>query len=140
MRIRSLSALSAGLLCLVSPLAALDPPSGGQLIPLLASPVASAIGPSPTWLEAPWADRQNPAASASQQRPVVDAGYAFLSDFGGSQGIGSAVNLGVSLPQPYAVLGAGLTFVSTPPDMTELPLGTLVQFRGSIAKSLFPNL
>ena len=39
-------------------------------------PVPSSTPSSPTWLEAPWADRLNPAASATQQRPVVDAGWA----------------------------------------------------------------
>jgi len=130
--------LALALAAAASPLVAYDPPSGGLLQPILGSPVSSGGGASPSYLEAPWADRLNPAASATQQRPVLDAGYGLLADFG-SQGIGTALNLGLSLPQPYGVWGGGFSFLSTPTSMSDLPLGTLFQFRGGLAKALFPN-
>jgi len=116
-----------------------SPPDGGDFAPVLGSPASSAGGLSSTYVEAPWADRLNPAASATQQRPVIDLGYGLLSDFG-SQGIGTAVDLGTSLPENYGVWGAGLDFVSTPGTMTELPLGTFVNARGGISKVIYPGL
>ncbi|MEI6388389.1 MAG: FlgD immunoglobulin-like domain containing protein, partial [Spirochaetota bacterium] len=122
-----------------SSLAASDPPAGSYLLPLLGAPIPAGSGPSATYIDAPWADRFNPAASGAQQRPVLDLGYGLLSDFG-SQGVGTAINLGFDLPQPYGVWNGGLSFVSTPASMTDLPLGTLAQLRGGISKDLFPNL
>ncbi len=121
-----------------SSLAASDPPAGSYLLPLLGAPIPAGSGPSATFLDAPWADRFNPAASGAQQRPVLDIGYGLLSDFG-IQGLGTAINLGFDLPQPYGVWNGGLYFVSTPGSMTDLPLGTLAQLRGGISKDLFPN-
>ena len=92
-----------------------------------------------TALDSPWADRENPAASAAQQRTVLDAGYTALTDFGNGQGFGSAAALGLSIPEPYAVWSAGLDYVSTPSSMTALPFGTALGIRGGIAKDLFPN-
>ncbi|HUX37580.1 MAG TPA: FlgD immunoglobulin-like domain containing protein, partial [Rectinemataceae bacterium] len=102
------------------------------------APASSAGGLSSSYSDAPWADRLNPAASATQQRPVIDLGYGLLSDFA-SQGIGSAINLGVSLPQNYGVWGGGLSFVSTPGTMSDLPLGTFANLRGGISKELYPG-
>ena len=121
-----------------APAFAYDPPAGGSLLPLLGSAQALAYGSSVTALDAPWADRLNPAASAAQQRTVLDLGYTALTDFG-DQGWGSAAAIGLSVPKPYAVWGASLGLVSTPDSMTSLPLGTLVELRGSIAKDLFPD-
>lgn len=118
---------------------AYNPPVGGGLFPILGSAQALGYGPSVTTLDAPWADRENPAASAAQQRTVLDAGYTALTDFGKGQGLGSAAALGLSIPEPYAVWSAGLDFVSTPSSMTDLPLGTALGMRGGIAKDLFPN-
>jgi outer membrane protein OmpA-like peptidoglycan-associated protein/flagellar hook assembly protein FlgD len=119
---------------------AYDPPAGGLLIPLLGSPQAAGYGITATALDAPWADRLNPAASAGQERTVLDFGYSALSDFGASsQGFGTALSAGLSIPKPYGVWGAGLRFVSAPKNMTELPLGTFFTGSGSIAKDLFPN-
>ncbi len=114
-------------------------PSGGSLFPILGSAQALGYGPSVTALDSPWADRENPAASAAQQRTVLDAGYTALTDFGNGQGLGSAAALGLSIPEPYAVWSAGLDFVSTPSSMTALPFGTALGIRGGIAKDLFPN-
>jgi flagellar hook assembly protein FlgD/outer membrane protein OmpA-like peptidoglycan-associated protein len=94
-----------------------------------------------TSLDSPWADRLNPAASAGQQRTVLAAGYEALADLGSTkQGVGTALALGLSLPENYGVLGAGLRLVSTPTAMSSMPLGTVVVASGSISKALFPNL
>jgi outer membrane protein OmpA-like peptidoglycan-associated protein len=133
----------AAALCLAMaavPVFAYDPPAGGSLFPILGSAQALAYGPSVTALDAPWADMQNPSASAAQQRTVLDAGFTALTDFGSAgQGFGAAAALGLSVPTPYAVLSAGFDFVSTPAAMTALPLGTVVGLRGGIAKDLFPD-
>ncbi|MDP3177120.1 MAG: FlgD immunoglobulin-like domain containing protein, partial [Spirochaetaceae bacterium] len=71
----------------------------------------------------------------SQQRPVLEAGFVALTDFG-SQGAGGAGSVAFTLPVPYAVWGGALRLVSTPSSMTSLPLGTLVELRGTIAKEL----
>jgi len=115
------------------------PLGGGSLSSLLTSAQALAYGPSVTALDAPWADRQNPSASAGEQRTTLDAGYTALTDFGGAQGWGHAGALGISLPTPYAVWNAGVSIISTPGTMTDLPLGTVFQASGGIAKDLFPN-
>jgi len=119
---------------------AYDPPAGGTLVPVLPSAHALAQGPTVTAMDAPWADWLNPAASAAQQRPALEASYVGLTDFGqDGQGWGSAASLGLSLPKPYAVWGAGLRFISVPDSMSSLPLGTFIQGRGGIAKDLFAN-
>jgi outer membrane protein OmpA-like peptidoglycan-associated protein/flagellar hook assembly protein FlgD len=118
---------------------AYDPPAGGSFFPVLGSAQALAYGPSATALDAPWADRLNPAASAAEQRTVLDAGYTALTDFDHGQGSGIAASLGISLPEPYAVWSAGAEFLSTPSQMTALPYGTVAGFRGGIAKDLYPN-
>jgi outer membrane protein OmpA-like peptidoglycan-associated protein/flagellar hook assembly protein FlgD len=112
------------------------PLEGGSLLSLLGSAQALSYGPSATALDAPWADRLNPAASAAQQRTVFDAGYTALTDFGKGQGMGSAGFLGLSLPKPYGVWNIGLTGLTTPDDMTDLPLGSVFQASGGIAKDL----
>jgi len=117
---------------------AYDPPAGGVLLPTLSSPQALASGPTVTAVDAPWANRLNPAASAGLQRPVLDLGYVALTDFAG-QGWGSALAAGYSLPTPYAVWDFGARFVYTPATMTDLPLGAILDLRVGIAKDIFPN-
>ncbi|MBL8965731.1 MAG: hypothetical protein JNG85_01910, partial [Spirochaetaceae bacterium] len=142
-RPRMRAALLAGFILLFGAGQALayDPPAGGLLVSSLPSPLGLAVGGSVTALDAPWADRLNPAASAGQQRPALDAGFVAFSDFGASgQGFGGAGGLGVSVPKPYAVLGASLRLLSVPATMSAMPLGTIFETRGTIAKDLFPNL
>ena len=106
------------LLASMGGLFAYDPPAGGLLIPLLGSPQAAGYGLTATALDAPWADRLNPAASAGQERTVFDFGYSALTDFGASgQGLGTALSAGLSIPKPYGVWGAGARFVSVPGTM-----------------------
>ena len=116
-----------------------DPPAGGILVPALPSAAALSQGLSVTALDAPWADVLNPAASAGQQRPALEADFIGIDDLSGAQGLGGGGGLGFSLPEPYAVWGADLRFLATPSTMTSLPLGTLAQLHGTIAKDLFPN-
>jgi outer membrane protein OmpA-like peptidoglycan-associated protein/flagellar hook assembly protein FlgD len=112
------------------------PLGGGSLLPLLESAQALAYGPSVTALDAPWADRLNPAASGAEQRTTLDVGYTALTDFGGGQGWGSAGGLGISIPKPYGVWNLGASAITTPKTMTDLPLGTVFQASGGIAKDL----
>ncbi len=132
--------LVTALLASLLPVAALayDPPAGGSLVPILPSAAAIPYGTTATALDAPWADWLNPAASAGQQRPVLDASLVGISDFS-SQGYGAAASLGLSLPTPYAVWGGGLRLITTPSAMSDLPLGTMGQAHATIAKDLFPN-
>jgi outer membrane protein OmpA-like peptidoglycan-associated protein/flagellar hook assembly protein FlgD len=116
-----------------------DPLGGGYLLPLLGSAQALSYGPSVTALDAPWADRLNPSASAAQQRTVFDAGYTALTDFGKGQGWGHAGSLGMSVPKPYGVWNFGLSGITTPDDMVDLPLGSVFQASGGIAKDLSSN-
>ncbi len=123
---------------------AYNPPPGVALFPILGSAQALGYGPSVTALDAPWADRENPAASAAQQRVVLDAGFTALTDFGAessgpSQGFGGAGSLGLTVPKPYAVWSASAEFVSTPSTMTDLPYGSVGSLRGGISKDLYPN-
>ncbi|MEI6876937.1 MAG: hypothetical protein WCL50_17620, partial [Spirochaetota bacterium] len=125
--------------CLAGPpLAAASPEPSAFLLPVLGSPVSTGSSRSVTFLDAPWADRLNPAASGAQQRPVLDLGASLLSDFGG-QGYGGALSLGASLPLPYGVWGFGLDGYYTPDTMTGLAIGTMSRLCGGIAKDLFPN-
>ena len=58
-------------------------PLGDGFLPfILGSAQALAYGPYVTGLDAPWADRLNPAASGAEQRTTLDAGYTALTDFG----------------------------------------------------------
>jgi outer membrane protein OmpA-like peptidoglycan-associated protein/flagellar hook assembly protein FlgD len=122
------------------PAYAFDPPAGSLFVPLLGSPGASLPGLTVTSLDSPWADRLNPAASAGQQRTVLAAGYEALAGIGTSQGLGTALALGLSVPQAYGVWGAGLRFISVPASMTDLPLGSFVEGSVSLSKALYPKL
>jgi flagellar hook assembly protein FlgD/outer membrane protein OmpA-like peptidoglycan-associated protein len=133
------SVLVLALLFAAASVWAYDPPAGGPFLPVLPSAAALSQGSTVTALDAPWADMLNPAASAGEQRPTLEADFIGIDDLGGGQGLGGGGGLGFSLPTPYAVWGADLRFLSTPSSMTDLPLGTLAQVHGSIAKDLFPN-
>jgi len=134
-----LSALFALLFAISAVSAFAEPLENGELLPFLGSAQAMAYGPSVTALDAPWADRFNPAASAGQEVTTLDAGYTALTDFGQGEGLGSAAALGLSIPKAYGVWNAGLGFISTPKTMTNLPVGTVVQGSGGIAKDLLSN-
>jgi outer membrane protein OmpA-like peptidoglycan-associated protein/flagellar hook assembly protein FlgD len=136
---RALALAAVLVSAIAAPAFAYDPPAGGLLLPLLGCPEAAAPGLSVTALDSPWADRLNPAASAAQQRTVVAFGYDAITDFG-SQGLGTGLAMGLSVPKPYGVWGAGLRMVSVPASMTSLPLGTAFTGSVSLAKDLFPNL
>jgi flagellar hook assembly protein FlgD/outer membrane protein OmpA-like peptidoglycan-associated protein len=120
--------------------ASADPLEGGSLLSLLGSAQALSSGPTFTALDAPWADRLNPAASAAQQRTVFDAGYTALTDFGKGQGYGSAGFIGMSIPKPYGVWNFAITGLTTPGSMEDLPLGSVFQASGGIAKDLSSDL
>lgn len=119
---------------------AYDPPRGGEYAQLLTSPYLLAGGSWAASTESPVSDYLNPAASAGQQRVVLDANYAAVVGMDAQTGWGSALNLGLTIPKPYGVWTASAQFLSVPDSLTSLPLGTAFRVEGSIAKDLSPNL
>ena len=130
--------LFAALAVLSAP--AYDPPRGGEYAQLLTSPFLLAGGSWAASTESPASDYLNPAASAGQQRVVLDANYAAVVGMDAQTGWGSALNLGLTIPKPYGVWTASAQFLSIPDSLTSLPLGTAFRVEGSIAKDLYPNL
>lgn len=124
----------------VLPAPAYDPPRGGEYAQLLSSPYLLAGGSWAASTESPVSDYLNPAASAGQQRVVLDASYAAIVGMDTQEGWGSALNLGLTIPKPYGVWTASLQFLRVPDTLTSLPLGTAFRAEGSIAKDLSPNL
>ena len=122
---------------------AYNPLPGVALFPILGSAQALGYGPSATALDAPWADRENPAASAAQQRTCLDAGFTALTDFGRTSGPSRASGARAPSACPFRAL-CGLErrppSSHTPSTMTDLPFGiALGSLRGGIAKDLFPD-
>ena len=124
----------------VLPAPAYDPPRGGEYAQLLSSPYLLAGGSWAASTESPVSDYLNPAASAGQQRVVLDASYAAIVGMDAQEGWGDAVNLGLTIPKPYGVWTASAQFLSVPDSLSSLPLGTAFRIKGSIAKDLSPNL
>ncbi len=122
-----------------APSSAYDPPRGGEYASLLTSPYLLAGGSWAASTESPVSDYLNPAASAGQQRVVLDANYAAIVGMDAQTGWGSAFNLGFTIPKPYGVWTASAQFLSVPDSLTSLPLGTAFRVEGSIAKDLSPN-
>lgn len=119
---------------------AYDPPRGGETVPFYASPTLIASGSQVASTESPAADSLNPAASAAQQRTVLDAGYTAIVGTGDQSGWGSGIGLGITLPQPYGVWSASTAFLTIPDSLSSYPLGTSFSLRGSFAKDLYPDL
>ncbi len=120
------------------PAMAYDPPPGGDSLQSLFSPVFLSGFQSVASSEAPMADTLNPAASGMLQRPTLDFSYAALSALGAEPGLGTVLNLGIALPQPYGVWTAYLGLVSSP--FEQMPLGSVVRARVGMAKDLYPKL
>jgi flagellar hook assembly protein FlgD len=124
----------------VLPAAAYDPPTGGELASLLISPYLISGGSWVASTESPVSDTLNPAASAAQQRSVLDANYAAILGMGDEKGWGHSFNVGMTVPKPYGVWSASAHFLSIPDDLSSMPLGTTFSVNGSLAKDLYPNL
>lgn len=120
-------------------LMAFDPPLGGDGLPFMWTPFLAGGGMSVASLFGPGADYLNPSASGLLQRVTLDVGYLALAGLGTEQGMGTGVNLGIAIPQPYGVWTAGLNFLSSPPELPSLPIGTLFGGRIGFAKDVYPN-
>lgn len=131
-------ALSLVLLLAITAMA-FDPPAGGDGLPFMWTPYLAGGGMSVASLFGPGADYLNPSASGLLQRVTLDVGYLALTGLGTEQGLGTGVNLGIAIPQPYGVWTFGLNFLSSPPELASLPIGTLFGGRIGLAKDVYPN-
>ena len=133
--------LLAAACCLfaAAPVAAYNPPAGGELATDFASPLtlgggALAAG-GPLGAALPSELLVNPALSAGEQRYLIDVSYAGLYGAGSESGYGNIANLGAVIPTSFAVFGASINFIQSPFDSI-LPLGTSFGFNFTISKDL----
>ena len=129
-------------LFVAAPLAAYNPPAGGELVADFASPLtlgggALAAG-GPLGAALPAELLVNPALSASEQRFLLDISYTGLAGLGDESGYGNIINLGAVIPTSFAVFGASINVLHSPFD-TILPLGTSFGAHFSISKDLTEN-
>ena len=122
-----------------APVAAYNPPAGGELAADLASPLtlgggALAAG-GPLGAALPSELLVNPALSAGEQRYLIDVSYAGLYGAGRESGYGNIANLGTVIPTAFAVFGASINFIQSPFDSI-LPLGTSFGFNLTVSKDL----
>ena len=144
MRAKLFLALSAAC-CLfaAAPVAAYNPPAGGELAADFASPLtlgggALAAG-GPLGAVLPAELLVNPALSAGEQRYLVDISYAGLYGTGDDEGYGNIANLGLVIPTAFAVFGGSINFIQSPFDAA-LPLGTSIGINFTVAKDLTERL
>lgn len=126
-------------LLMIGDLIAFDPPQGGDGLPFMWTPFLAGGGMSVASMFGPGADYLNPSASGLLQRVTLDVGYLALAGLGLEQGMGTGINLGIAIPQPYGVWTAGLNFLTSPPALASLPIGTLFGGRIGLAKDVYPN-
>jgi len=127
-------------LCAAAAVSAYDPPRGGETASYFASPLLIASGTTVTSTESPGADALNPAASAGQQRTVLDASYTAIVGTADQTGWGHGVALGFTIPRAYGVWSVSTNFLTVPDSLSSFPLGTSFALRGSFAKDLYPDL
>ena len=115
-----------------------SPPAGaGDLLDYF-SPQLLAGGARLTSSQSPVSDLLNPAASAAVQRGKIDLSYVGIADFtGAEQGLGSAINLGVTIPTRAGVLTASGHYAAS--GFATLDIGPLASVHASFAKDIFPN-
>ncbi len=115
-----------------------SPPAGAGDILDYFSPHLLAGGPRMTSAQSPVSDALNPAASAAVQRGKLDLSYIGIADFAGTeQGLGSAINLGVTIPTRAGVLAASAHYAAS--GFNALNIGPLASLHASFAKDIFPN-
>lgn len=124
------------------PLAAqYDPPTGGEDLYDLYSPLMLAEGAPAVADEGPQADTMNPAISGLVQRTTLDASYLAVTGFGspvaGGGWQGHVANLGVVSPTRVGVFSGSAHFLSMP--LAGMRWGTTVAIHGSAAKELYPG-
>ena len=107
-------------------------------IEYLYSPDFLAGGASTVSRQLPQADSLNPALSAGNQRPTLDASYLALAGLGMEAGWGHIANIGASFPSRVGVFGAAGRFISS--GLSEQNYGTLADIQLSFAKDLYPDL
>ena len=124
--------------CAVLPVAAFNPPPGGDSTNAFFSP--DLLGGNASVTGGPFAPALpgellvNPALSAAEQRITLDASYAAIMSGGDQSGFGHLANLGALFPTRKGVFGASFHLIRSPFD--SLPLDTAGFIHGSAAKEL----
>ena len=111
--------------------------SAQMVVSPLSSPVLAGGGGGTASQESPFADRLNPAASAGKQRVTLDTAYFGLVNTGES-GYGNAFNLGLTVPERWAVLTGGVSYWGG--DFSNFKLGHQGQVTLGISKDLWEDL
>lgn len=132
----------AFLVIAAGPLAAqYSPPTGGEDLYDLYSPLMLAEGAPAVADEGPQADTLNPAVSALVQRTTLDASYLAITGFGspvaGGGWQGHVLNLGVVAPTRVGVFSGSAHLLAMP--LAGMRWGTTVAMHGSAAKELYPG-
>ncbi|MBQ0167677.1 MAG: hypothetical protein KBT02_11280 [Treponema sp.] len=125
-----------GLVC------AYNPPSGGELLYLLATPQSLSNGASAAGGALPYATAEhtaiNPALVAGEQRIVVNAGFTGLFGPEDDSGFGSAMHVGAVIPTKYGVFTGAVQGVFT--DFQIFDLGNTMTIRGGFAKDISDSI
>ena len=128
--------LSCGLVC------AYNPPAGGELPYLLATPQTLSNGASAAGGALPYATAEhtaiNPALVAGEQRIVVNAGFTGLIGPAADSGFGSAMNIGAVIPTKYGVFTGAVQGLFT--GFQTLALGNSGTIRGGFAKDITDSI
>ncbi len=106
-----------------------------MVVSSLASPVFAGGDGGTTSQEAPFSTRFNPASAAHKQRTTFDTSYFGLP--GGGK-YGNAFNLGLTVPQNWAVLSMTASYWGV--DVTGLDLGHQGQFSFGLSKEFVEDL
>src|SRR6056297_2556072 len=118
-----------------------EPPTGGEDLYDLYSPLMLAEGAPAVAAEGPQGDTVNPAISGLVQRTTLDASYLAVTGFGspaaGGGWQGHVVNLGVVSPTRVAVFSGSTHFITMP--LPGMRWGTSLAVHGSAAKELYPG-
>ncbi|MFW5685910.1 MAG: FlgD immunoglobulin-like domain containing protein [Spirochaetota bacterium] len=125
---------------IAAPLAAqYGPPTGGEDLYDLYSPLMLAEGAPVVSDFGPQADAINPATSALVQRTTIDASYLALAGLGTTGGgwQGHVANLGIVAPTRVGVFSGSAHLLMMP--LAGMPWGTTVAVHASAAKELYPG-
>jgi outer membrane protein OmpA-like peptidoglycan-associated protein/flagellar hook assembly protein FlgD len=103
----------------------------------LYSPYYLSFGPQTVSGEVPIGDIYNPSSSALIQRVTLDLNYITLLGLGEDDGLGHALNAGISIPSSFGVASFSGHIITTP--FTDINLGTVGSINASFSKDLYPN-
>ncbi|MDR1316819.1 MAG: gliding motility-associated C-terminal domain-containing protein [Spirochaetales bacterium] len=115
-----------------------NPPSGGEELYDLLSPLFLAGGPSAVSWDSPLAGALNPAAGGFNQRTSLETSYFALADFGDDGWEGHVINLGADYPTRYGVVTGSLQYISSTLD--DMYLGQAGTFNASFSKDIYSDL